>query len=220
MMSNTHANPPFAILLPYSPVPGSCELKMMPFNYPVILPLMQRTLEAIRRYNLPVAQTVKQPWMMQLQMEIYNYIFTVPSYAYHPVVDMLRLVGLIQYLKLDKSQDDHIHKVPFKRIQAMKGIAISGESSLFPFVLMLDLVLFLICSLILLCYRLVYFSKKFIFNFFLLQKIITFLLPCPILPYPNLPLPTLPYFSTLLSRYILNASSSPQEVACAAPISY
>jgi hypothetical protein len=127
MMSNTHVNPPFAILLPYSPVPGSCELKMMPFNYPVILPLMQRALENIRRYNLPVAQAVKQPWMVQCRTEIYAYLFTVPSYAYPPVVDMLRLVGLSQYLKLDKSQDDHIHKAPFKRIQAMKGMAIAGE---------------------------------------------------------------------------------------------
>lgn len=127
MLSNTHVNPPFAILLPYSPVPGSCELKMMPFNYPVILPLMQRALEDIRRYNLPVAQAVKQPWMVQCQIEIYAYLFTVPSYAYPPVVEMLRLVGLAQYLKLDKSQDDHIHKTPFKRIQAMKGMAITGK---------------------------------------------------------------------------------------------
>lgn len=123
----THANPPFAILLPYSAVPGSCELKVMPFNYPVILPLMYRTLEDVRKYNLSVAQAIKQSWMMQAQREIFRYLHTVPSYAYPPVVEMLRLVGLAQYLKSEKSQDDHIHRVPFKQIQAMKGLAIAGE---------------------------------------------------------------------------------------------
>jgi hypothetical protein len=212
MMSNTHVNPPFAILLPYSPVPGSCELKMMPFNYPVILPLMQRALEDIRRYNLPVAQAVKQPWMVQCQIEIYAYLFTVPSYAYPPVVEMLRFVGLSQYLKLDKSQDDHIHKVPFKRIQAMKGIAITGEpfSYLLFFFLpscFLDFFIFFSYHFTLIYISFLFFSYLFTyFPHFFLCFFSYFCLPCLFLSYHIDPYPTPTHPTLLPPRYLLHAS--------------
>lgn len=129
---SSHAVPPFAVLLASSRTPGSCELRILPFNYPIILPLLQKAFEAIKKcqaQQLPPAQILHQPWYSQCQTELYAYLHTVPSYAYPPVLEMLRHMGLkslIAQRVAGKQMEDKLHRVPFKQIQLMKGIAITG----------------------------------------------------------------------------------------------
>ena len=127
---SSHAVPPFAILLASSTskTRGSCELKILPFNYPIILPLLQKALE-IKKKCQTQQKLLQHPWYSQCQTELYAYLHTVPSYAYPPVIEMLGHMGLkslIAQRVIGKQMEDKIHKVPFKQIQLMKGIAIAG----------------------------------------------------------------------------------------------
>ena len=128
---SSHAIPPFAILLASSTskTRGSCELKIMPFNYPIILPLLQKAFE-VKRSCQTQQKLLQHPWYSQCQTELYAYLHTVPSYAYPPVIEMLGHMGLkslIAQRVIGKQMEDKIHRVPFKQIQLMKGIAIAGE---------------------------------------------------------------------------------------------
>ena len=124
------AVPPFAILLPYSKTPGSCELRVMPFNYPVFLPMVHRAVEAIKKHQasaLPSLPLSSQPWVAKYMEELKAYVHSVPIYAYPAVIETLRHLGLKTL-----TRDDKLHRVPFKKIQALKGAAIVGAPRPLP----------------------------------------------------------------------------------------
>lgn len=96
---NTHTVPPFAILLPYSRIPGSCELKVLPFNFPIILPILKKAVEQVKKCQallMPQAQIFSQPWAELCSKEIFAYLHTVPSYAYLPVRDILLMLQCVR----------------------------------------------------------------------------------------------------------------------------
>ena len=98
---NTHTVPPFAILLPYSRIPGSCELRVMPFNYPIILPILKKAIEQVKKCQsllMPQSQIFSQPWAELCSKEIFAYLHTVPSYAYLQVRDVLSMLYYINTL--------------------------------------------------------------------------------------------------------------------------
>ena len=123
---------PFAILTPRSKVPGSCELKILPFNYPIILPIIKKATEQMKKCALlavPGSKVFSHPWVDQVKKELGAYLHTVPTYVYPCVAELLRYIGLEQLTKqiISKQKEERIHRNPFKTIQAMRGIAIAGN---------------------------------------------------------------------------------------------
>ena len=124
---------PFAILTPRSKVPGSCELKILPFNYPILLPIIKKALDHIKKSVLlaiPSSKIFSQPWIEQVKKELGAYLHTVPTYVYPCVGELLRCIGLEPLTKqiISKQKEERIHRNPFKTIQAMRGIAIAGNT--------------------------------------------------------------------------------------------
>lgn len=123
---------PFAILTPRSKVPGSCELKILPFNYPILLPIIKKALDHIKKSVLlamPSSKIFSQQWVEQVKKELGAYLHTAPTYVYPCVGELLRCIGLEPLTKqiISKQKEERIHRNPFKTIQAMRGIAIAGK---------------------------------------------------------------------------------------------
>ena len=123
---------PFAVLTPRSKVPGSCELKILPFNYPIILPIIKKATDQMKKCALlavPGSKVFSHPWVDQVKKELGAYLHTVPTYVYPCVAELLRYIGLEQLTKqiISKQKEERIHRNPFKTIQAMRGIAIAGN---------------------------------------------------------------------------------------------
>jgi hypothetical protein len=128
MMSGGASSPPFAILLGG---PTVAKLVVLPYNYPVILPLMHRAWEALRTgtaAGMPLSQLQQQPWAHVWRQELSAYLWTVPMYYYGAVQSMLKRAGLKSLAQL-QNLDTKLHRTPYRQI--MKAIAVAEAGKYF-----------------------------------------------------------------------------------------
>jgi hypothetical protein len=119
------SSPPFAIIRSGR---VATELIVLPFNYPIILPLMHRAWDALRTgtaAGLPASQIYQQPWAHLWRQELTSYLWTVPVYYYNAVQLMLKRVGLKALAQL-QPLDVKLHRTPFKHIQRAIILAEAG----------------------------------------------------------------------------------------------
>ena len=81
---------PCAILTARSQVAGSVELVVMPYNYPVLLPLLKRILDMLKNSNIASSNIALQDqlWVSQFRKELGVYLLNIPA-NYYPTLLML-----------------------------------------------------------------------------------------------------------------------------------
>ena len=88
---------PCAILTARSQVPGSVELVVMPYNYPVLLPLLKRSSDMLKNSNVASSSNIglqDQLWVTQFRKELSVYFLNIPANYYPKLVMLLKNLRL------------------------------------------------------------------------------------------------------------------------------
>ena len=87
---------PCAILTARSQVPGSVELMLMPYNYPILLPLLKRCSDMLKNSNIASSNIGLQDqlWVSQFRKELSVYILNIPANYYPKLLMLLKNLRL------------------------------------------------------------------------------------------------------------------------------